>query len=116
LPAPRTPKKAVRWITMPLHQPMLFGETWLQHESEIEQRHESVQLQRVLDLSAGGDGAAEHRNLIARYIEVWKYPDARFELRVDGRVLRCRQHMVTSVPSIAAAPLRMACLAVDREA
>lgn len=34
----------------------------------------------------------EHRKLIDRYIEVWEYPDGRIELRMDGRVLTCRQY------------------------
>jgi hypothetical protein len=49
----------------------------------------TVQYDRVMYLLAD---TPEHRKLIDRYIEVWEYPDGRIELRVDGRVLACRQY------------------------
>ncbi|MBC8726705.1 ISNCY family transposase [Paraburkholderia sp. 31.1] len=49
----------------------------------------TVQYDKVMYLL---EDTPEHRKLIDRYIEVWEYPDARIELRVDGRVLTCRQY------------------------
>jgi hypothetical protein len=49
----------------------------------------TVQYDRVMYLL---EDTPENRKLIDRYIEVWEYPDGRIELRVDGRVLTCRQY------------------------
>lgn len=49
----------------------------------------TVQYDKVMYLL---EDTPEHRKLIDRYIEVWEYPDGRIELRVDGRVLTCRQY------------------------
>ncbi|MGF6542036.1 ISNCY family transposase [Paraburkholderia youngii] len=49
----------------------------------------TVQYDKVMYLL---EDTPEHRKLIDRYIEVWEYPDARIELRADGRVLPCRQY------------------------
>ncbi len=49
----------------------------------------TVQYDRVMYLL---DDTPENRKLIDRYVEVWEYPDGRIELRMDGRILACRQY------------------------
>lgn len=49
----------------------------------------TVQYDRVRYLM---DDTPENRRLIDRYIEVWEYPDGRFEIRAGGRELPYRQY------------------------
>jgi transposase len=74
------------------HRPLRADESLELVMTWRETRNVTKSLTVQYDLMYPLDDTPENRKLIDRYVEVWEYPDGRIELRMDGRILACRQY------------------------